>query len=360
MGRGDHRLMYEKGAARYEESAAVVYEKLMDMGYDNVWYIVNRGNPAIRDLPEKYRSHLIEKDSFRHLLMFFRCEKFVGTETVDHAMQLRAADRRIMSKTQSRDLTHVFLQHGVMYMVSLDADLRVGFVNRKVRKYRTVVSSEAEAMHFVTLGGFPREELYVTGLAKFDRSVSEPGADLIMIMPTWRRWEANLAQRDFTKTGYYRMLERIVEAVPEELKEKIVIKPHPLMQAMMEKEETPLSAYLRSDMSHDDVLKRTRLLITDYSSIAYDAFYRGANVIFCWEDKTECMKHYGGAHLMINEYNIFGDICYDCGGMRPMIEENYASAQKPLYLRRYGNIVAFRDGRNTERIIGMMKKDGII
>lgn len=353
-------LMYEKECSRYEESASVLFEKLVDMGYDNVYYVIDPSSPQILHLQERYRKQMIPKDSFRHILEFFRCRTFIGTETIDHALQLRAANRWIQAQAQNRDLTHIFLQHGVMYMVSLDADLRIGFVSRKVKKYRVVVSSEAEAMHFMLLGGFRREEIYVTGLAKFDRSIRQEDSDLIMIMPTWRRWETNLAQQDFEKTGYYRMLQRMVEAVPEELRDKIVIKPHPLMQSLMERGNTGLECYLRPEMSHDDVLKRCRLLITDYSSIAYDAFYRGANVIFCWEEKEECMRHYGGAHLMINDYNVFGDVCYSQRDLQRCFSKNYEGGQNPVYVRRYGNIVSYRDGRNTERIIECLKKDHVI
>ncbi len=360
QGESDLILMYEKESSRYEESASVLFERLVDEGYQNVWYILPADHPVIPSLDEKYRQRLIAKNSFRHLLYFFRCTRFVGTETVDHAMQLRAANRHIMTKTQSRDLTHVFLQHGVMYMVSMDADLRVGFISRKVKKYRAVVSSEAEAMHFMLLGGFSREELYITGLAKFDRSFREPDSDLIMIMPTWRRWETNQARKDFTQTGYYRMLEKIVSAVPQELRSRIVIKPHPLMQSMMEGADTELSRYLRPDMTHDEVLRRCRLLITDYSSIAYDAFYRGANVIFYWEEMEACMRHYGGAHLMINEYNIFGDVCRSEEELAEVFDRNYSGPQKDLDIRRYRRIVSWHDGRNTERIIECMKKDQII
>ena len=39
---------------------------------------------------------------------------------------------------------------------------------------------------------------------------------------------------------------------------------------------------------------------------------------------------------------------------------NYREGQDPLYVRRYSNIVSFRDGRNTERIIRKLQEDGII
>ena len=360
MGTSDTILMYEKEASRYEESASVLFEKLIEQGCDRVRYIIDEGNPAIESIPGACREHLIYKNSFRHLLEFFRSTTFIGTESMDHSLQLRTAEKHVVGKYRSRDITYVFLQHGVMYMVSLDADVRSVFKPGERTKERIVVSSEAEARHFIDLAGFEREHLYVTGLAKFDRSYREEDSDLIMIMPTWRRWEANEALRDFENTGYYRMLRRMVDAVPEDIRQKIVIMPHPLMRQMMNDASTGLDDLMRPDLSHDEVLRHTRLLITDYSSIAYDAFYRGANVIFCWEDMEECMEQYGHAHLMLNEDNAFGDVTRTDEQRRQAVEKNYRMEQDPEHVARYRRIVTFHDNRNTERIIEKLKEDGII
>ena len=72
MGASDTILMYEKEASRYEESASVLFEKLVEQGYANVKYIIDEGNPAIDRMPSSCRDHLIYKNSFSHLLEFFR------------------------------------------------------------------------------------------------------------------------------------------------------------------------------------------------------------------------------------------------------------------------------------------------
>ncbi len=357
-------FMYEKNCARYEESASVLYEKLIDAGYDNVYYIVDAGNPAVQDLPEKYRKNLVDKDSDRHLELFFECDKFISSETIDHALQLRIANKRVLDKLEDRELMYVFLQHGVMYMISLNSELRIGFRQKKCRLHRTVVSSQAEADHFIELGGMKQEDLYVTGLAKFDKCFRKPDADRIVIMPTWRRWETNLARRDLTETGYYRMIDRMYNAVPEELRDRTVILPHPLMKDRFAGTGEAGSHILIAD-SYDKVLQECELLITDYSSIAYDAFYRGANVIFCWEDKDECMSHYGPeTHLMLNMDNVFGDVCMNVPGagaeLTAAIERNYGHAQDKKYIGRYNRIVEFHDGRNSERIMRLLERDGML
>ncbi len=354
-------LMYEKECAGYEESASVLYEKLIDLGYKNVFYILEKDHPARDNMPEKYKANLIYKHSYEHIKRFFACKTFVGTETIGHAIQLRAANKKIADKINDHDISFVFLQHGVMYMVSLSADLRSGFLQSGIKKHRVVVSSEKEAQHFIDLGGFKKKNLYITGLAKFDRSYRYDDADKIVIMPTWRRWEANQARMNFSETGYYKMIKKIADKVPEELKDKLIILPHPLMRQAMVENYTDLDEYLVEGKTNDEILRECRLLITDYSSISYDAFYRGTNIIFYWEEKEKCMANYGtAAFLLLNDENAFGDICYDDRNLTQVIKRNYEEGQLPEYIKKYEEIVTFHDNCNSDRIVEKLREDGII
>jgi CDP-glycerol glycerophosphotransferase (TagB/SpsB family) len=215
-------------------------------------------------------------------------------------------------------------------MVSLGSSLRVGFNKKKGYKlHKTVVSSELEAQHFIDLAGMTHDDLYVTGLAKFDKAVRNPAADKIIIMPTWRRWETNQARQDLHDTGYYRMVETMLEGVPEELRDKVIILPHPLIADRFSGDESSGRHVVVTDQ-YDPLLRDCALLITDYSSIAYDAYYRGANVIFYWKDKDECMEHYGeGTKLMLNEDNVFGPVCMDAEDICSAVKQRYGSNQDP-------------------------------
>ena len=360
-------LLYEKKCQKYEESASVLYEKLIDAGYDNVYFIVDTSIPSVQDLPEKYRKNLIEKDSDKHLEYFFACNKFISTETIDHSLQLRIANKDVLDKINGEPLIYIFLQHGPTYMVSLGTDLRNGFRKKEGYKlHRTVVSSELEAQHFIDLAGMTREDLYITGMAKFDRSIRNPGADRIIIMPTWRRWETNQAREDLTQTNYYKMIRRMFYAVPEDLREKVIILPHPLMAERFaagagDIPDPEIGKHLLIADNYDKVLRDCDLLITDYSSISYDAFYRGANIIFCWEEKDECMTHYGpGTRLMLTRELAFGPVTMNEDELRNAVRSIYGTEQKQSYLDNYRQIIEFHDGRNSERIIEHLIKDGVL
>jgi CDP-glycerol glycerophosphotransferase (TagB/SpsB family) len=235
--------------------------------------------------------------------------------------------------------------------------------NRKALngKYRVVVSSHAEADHFTELGKHYPEDLYITGLPKFDRNELSSDADKIVIMPTWRPWEINLDRDDFTQTAYYKMVVRIYNCVPDELKDKVIILPHPLIANELKAINSDIADKMIIKARYDDILKQTRLLITDYSSIAYDAFYRGSRVIFYWEEKDYCLSQYGpSTKLMLDENNVFGDYFYDTHGLSSAIKYNYDNPQKQEYKDRYSHIVEFNDGNNTQRLIDALKTDGII
>ena len=125
--------------------------------------------------------------------------------------------------------------------------------------------------------------------------------------------------------------------------------------------EFSLKKYMRFNVKYDELLRQTKVLITDYSSIAYDAFYRGSRVIFYWEELEQCLENYGeNTKLMLNENNVFGDICYCKEDVSQVIDDNYDNPQKEVYKERYNHLVEFHDGKNTERLIEQLKQEKII
>ena len=71
------------------------------------------------------------------------------------------------------------------------------------------------------------------------------------------------------------------------------------------------------------------------------------------------MEQYGG-HLMLNEGNVFGPVCYNSSDLEKTVEELYHVGQKEQYINNYRKIVEFNDNKNTDRLIENLKKDGII
>ena len=351
-------LLYEKQSSRYEESASILFEQLVDRGYHDARFVL--AHERLHEVPDAYRKYVVTRFSFEHFYRFFCARLFLGTEAAAHSAELRTASRPLLKKLFGGGFTYVFLQHGVMYMVSLGSSQRAPFRAGTAPVppgSKIVCSSQLEARHFMEDGGFEQEDLYVCGLPKFDRSTRVPDADWILVMPTWRPWEYNQIRVEPSETPYYRMLVEIYEAVPERVREKVRILPHPLIRD--ELRETELGDRMWVDDSYDRALKEGALLITDYSSIAYDAFYRGANVVFWWKEKDECMRRYGG-HLMLEEETAFGPVCYQTDALNAAVETYYGAEQPEEFVRRYREIVTFHDNRNTERLLGFLERDGLL
>lgn len=355
-------LLYEKESARYEESASASYEYLLDNGYNNVFYIIDKKCKDFNIINKKYKKNIVYKYSFKHYLYFFIAKTFIGTEAPGHAIDLRIANKYAVRRVNSKLLNFIFLQHGVMYMVSLNAKTRSAFIKKETNAIRkVVVSSKLEAKHFIDYANYLEEDIYICGLPKFDKNKWNSDADKIIIMPTWRPWEYNQSRLSFMDTHYFKMILRIFKSIPNEYKEKVIILPHPLISGMITEMNDDIKNYVNFNDKYDDLLKSAKILITDYSSIAYDAFYRGSNVIFYWEEKDYCMEQYGqGTHLMLNESNCFGDVCYTPEQLSEVIEKNYSINQDKRYVDRYRKIVEFNDNKNTERLVNYLKRDKLI
>lgn len=355
----DNTLIFEKESAKYEESGSKLFEKIIDEGYTNVRFILDKESGYRYD--EKYEPYILDKFSFLHYINFFRTTALISTEAPAHCIDLRICNFFAVNKLNSNAFQYVFLQHGVMYMVSLASKTRRAFRKGSSlypSKMKVVVSSQLEANHFVKEGKFNQSDMYVTGLPKFDNAVHNSKAKKIVVMPTWRPWEYNLISQSYAKSGYYRMLKHIVKNTPENLRHRLVILPHPVFVDSVSK--TPLKKYMSCDVPYEQVLRETAVLITDYSSIAYDAFNRGSNVIFWWKDKEECMSRYEG-YLKINKENSFGDIVFNGEEYRESLLKNISlENQESQYVSRFRVIVEDFGDNSTGLLVKKLKKDHII
>ncbi|MCL2654115.1 MAG: CDP-glycerol glycerophosphotransferase family protein [Coriobacteriia bacterium] len=352
-------LLYEKELQGYGESAAVLFERLCAEDNQQAYYLLDQRSSQTRFVPANCRGRIINAFTLRHYYHFFACRTYFGTEGLQHALEPRAASPVVQRKANGPHNRFVFLQHGVMYMVSLASPLRQVFREgiRSYRFHRIVVSSQTEAQHFIEGANYAPDALYVTGLPDYDRYEMAPGADHIILMPTWREWEFNQARVAPEQTGYYRLLCAMYESVPSALQEKVWILPHPLM----------LEAFRASDLAQHipafdrycDLLRECSLFITDYSSASFAAYCGGSNVLFFWRDIKECLQQYG-APLMLDEDHAFGEVCRDSEELGQAICARYGKPQDPEFIRRFRHLVTYHDGRNTERLIAALKADHLI
>ncbi|MBR3844886.1 MAG: CDP-glycerol glycerophosphotransferase family protein, partial [Clostridia bacterium] len=115
-------LLYEKNGSKYEESASVLYEELLNQEYENAYFLITKDSAYLPRVAERYRKNLLYKYTFRHYLYFFKTKRFIGTEAIAHAIDLKTFNLLALKKIADKNVNYVFLQHGVMYMVSLNSE----------------------------------------------------------------------------------------------------------------------------------------------------------------------------------------------------------------------------------------------
>lgn len=157
------------------------------------------------------------------------------------------------------------------------------------------------------------DKLKITGIARYD------GLDInrnkrvkkILYMPTWREWDYMLSEQEFKKTALYKTIveisqNKVLNDTLNETGSQLIIRLHPFF-FNYEKLVSDLHGcdnILFSDAPIGTLEKECDMLITDYSSLAWDFLFSLKPVIFYQFDLKKYMKSRGSYLQMPGE--LFG------------------------------------------------------
>lgn len=114
--------------------------------------------------------------------------------------------------------------------------------------------------------------------------------------------------------------------------------------------------------SYGEDMRKTALVVTDYSSAAFDYAYFNRPVIYTQFDKEEFYAHHTYQEGYFDYQTMgFGPVCYDyestVQAIIRAIENNCVMEEK--YQKRVDEFFAYRDNHNCERIYQeILKLDG--
>lgn len=191
-----------------------------------------------------------------------------------------------------------FLQHGV-----IKDDLK--WLYNACCKFSLFVTSTIDETKSIQENyGYPEGVVQCLGLARFD-SLHDfvVDNDLILVMPTWRRWLANPIKsnknlddlKDFSKTDYCIKWNEFLNSqelylLLKKYNKKIIFYPHRNMQKFIGYFNTKfdnIKIANSKEFDVQDLLKKAALLITDYSSVFFDFAYMLKPVIFYQFDEKK-------------------------------------------------------------------------
>lgn len=349
-------IYFEKEAMKAEEGTFELFLKARDISkHSNNFYIINSGTKDYERIA--HEQNVIPNFTLKAYWCIYRATAVISTEAPSHVNILRSNNRFLRKSLYTKPF--IFLQHGITYMKSQTKNSAF-MAGKEAEPAYMVVGSEKERDVCVDMLMLPEERFLVCGLPIYDLveygHINQSSDNVATVMLTWKPYEEHL--EDFTKTTYYKNTVMIANKLYELLpKESVRIVAHPKVFESLSK--TPLGSSLwKGKIS--EVLRDTKLMITDYSSVCYNTFYQGGGIIFYQPDLNEYELDNGTLIPRDNEYI----------GPRVYVEEELVAILNMIitegsivltHLRskqqkdNYAAINAYHDGKNIDRLIDQLR-----
>lgn len=247
---------------------------------------------------------------------------------------------------------YYFLQHGII------KDKLTALFGDTISVKLFICGAEPEYNYVKENFGHPEGVVQYTGLARYDSLHDFCTKDQILLMPTWRYTLQN--RTDITDSMYFKqwqelLLNKRLEAFLEKNNIQLIFYPHFEIQRHLHNFRTE-SEYIKiADFTNYDVqtlLKESKLLVTDYSSVYFDFAYMKKPVIYFQFDRDEFFaSHYQKGYFDYDTMG-FGDVCIN---VDDVVDSILRCAQNEfvtegVYADRTKNFFPLCDTNNCKRI----------
>ncbi|WP_257399364.1 CDP-glycerol:glycerophosphate glycerophosphotransferase [Campylobacter lari] len=305
----------------------------------------------------------LEKEGF--VLVDFGSFKFERIIKKSSKVISSHADEYLMKYITSRQ-QFIFLQHGVT-----QNDVSKWLNNRKINLF--FVSTQMEFNSIIknyTHYKFGQKEVVLTGFARHDKLLQNKNINTkqILIMPTWRQYLNGLMignsgvrelKENFKQSEYFQKWNSLLNSVSlkklcELYSYTIVFNPHPNIMPYLKEFNIPSHIKIANqDESLQVLFCNSSLMITDYSSVAFEMAYLEKPVIYYQFDKEEFFT----SHTLQKGYfdykkDGFGPVVKNQENLLKELENLLRNDCKPfgVYKDNIDSTFTFRDGRCCERI----------
>lgn len=289
-------VLYETHGATAQDNAYHFFRYMIaEQRHQKVRYVLRRDSA---DWPTRWaeRRRVIPMYSFRHFWALLRAGLLVSSQSRFHGYQLRAEKTPIGRLMLEKKF--VFLQHGV---ISLK---RIFFHRRNVRVNADLFLSSTRAEQEIICReyGYETHEVPLTGLPRFDALEDKSAAHrYLLIMPTWREWLKDINGSAFAETEFFSMYGALLRspelravAAAHGLKIKFYLH-YNLQQFLAQFKELAddIDYVEQARMPVNELLMRSSVLITDYSSVVWDFYQMRKPAVFYHFDLETYQKHQG-------------------------------------------------------------------
>ena len=319
---------------------------------DRFYYCITKDSKQLERIKEL--NNIIYYKSMKHYIYYLLAEKLicahVGSCTPDCAVVWKAEEKNIIKKKR------FFIQHGItkeLIPSLLCKQTQITTIDCRAKPEYQFVKKEF---------GYPEDEVKYLGFCRFDSLNKYKCNNQILIMPTWRKWFGMdgtdvMSEEDFIKSEYFIKYNELINSNEFNrllIDEKLVaiFYPHNEMQRYLHLFKTKFENIIIANKENYDVqelLKESKILITDYSSIAFDFAYMKKPLIYYQFDSEEYNKKHYAKGYFDYERNGFGRVekqyenLINC--IRNIIKNNYYNE----YLNKINDFFEIYDNNNCKR-----------
>lgn len=210
---------------------------------------------------------------------------------------------------------------------------------------------------------YQKDVLRLTGIPRYDGLVNRDQKQ-ILIAPTWRSYVAMPSvmgserpyNPEFVQTDYYRIYQgllnnEVLRKCAQRCGYRILYLLHPTLNAQLTDFQVHEGVEVRSslDISYEQALTESSLMVTDYSGVQFDFAYMRKPVVYFHTPKLPPHYEEGG---FFYDTQGFGEICTDEEELVRTIctymEQD--CVLKPFFRSRQDDFFAFSDRENCRRI----------
>jgi CDP-glycerol glycerophosphotransferase (TagB/SpsB family) len=251
----------------------------------------------------------------------------------------------------------IFLQHGVI------KDDISALIQKHIYYFSTVIASTKPEYDSLLdeKYGYDPETVQLLGLSRFDRLGLIDTERIILFSPTWRDSIIKPGPTGsfpyveaFKQTEYFKWTSEILQNQRlDELMQKFgytfVFKPHPGVLNQIPHYELNKNSSIRislPDEKYSEMSSKSALLITDYSSVAFNFAYQKKPVIYYQCEPTHLKKSYFDYEL-----DGFGEVVKTMDGLLDVLASYLRNncKMKSEYEKRVLQTFPFIDRKNCER-----------
>jgi glycosyltransferase involved in cell wall biosynthesis/CDP-glycerol glycerophosphotransferase (TagB/SpsB family) len=358
-------LIHEKKCYRAADNGFAFFRYCMENAADQnlkreIYYIIDKRSPHYGRL-RQWDDRVIHYLSLRHMFYILVCSVIVSSESKTHDYIRYISASILKPLIQKKD--HVYLKHGVF---AIKRVAPAPFWGRKSVLMTAVSENEANIIRKYLR--YERSRVAVTGSARFDY-LSDQSDDRkeILLMPTIRIQLFYSGEEDFKNSDYYRVYSSLLQSekllfILKKYGYTLNFYMHPSFRQfehLFKSDNDSVKIMYDDNAPIGDLLARCGMLITDYSSVAWDVLYMNKPILFFQFD-TDLFLRTSGSYMDLYK-DLPGDRCETEEDLLVLIGEYAANGlQIPArYAKIRESFFTYTDRGNCRRIAEEINRRGL-